>query len=324
MKEPDQTKLLQLFDATTVQEIEVIQTLWSGYGKITRLGLEGGDVATVITKNIVLPSQQNHPRGWNTNASHLRKIKSYQVEVEWYKNWAFRCNATSRVPLCYQTITNGKEHTIILEDLDAAGYPIRKSNLDKNSVKIGLEWLANFHATFLNEKPNNLWQQGSYWHLSTRLDELVAMKNGQLKQAAYQLDELLTNCQFQTLVHGDAKVANFCFAKDLKKVSVVDFQYVGGGCGMKDVAYFLGSCLNEAACEKLETELLDHYFSALKTAIEKKHNNIVQFNELEKEWRRMFPIAWADFTRFLLGWMPTHQKINNYSHKLINQAIGLL
>ena len=49
-------------------------------------------------------------------------------------------------------------------------------------------------------------------------------------------------------MHGDAKLANFLFTSDHSQVAGVDFQYVGGGCGMKDVAYLL-SCLDEDACD---------------------------------------------------------------------------
>ena len=34
-----------------------------------------------------------------------------------------------------------------------------------------------------------------------------------LKTKARAIDTLLSRCRFQTLVHGDAKVANFCFAR---------------------------------------------------------------------------------------------------------------
>ena len=45
---------------------------------------------------------------------------------------------------------------------------------------------------------------------------------------------------------------------DGKAVAAVDFQYVGAGCGMKDVAYLLGSCLDDKGHEALEADLLDY------------------------------------------------------------------
>lgn len=77
------------------------------------------------------------------------------------------------------------------------------------------------------------------------------------------IDRVLRNCRFPTIVHGDAKLANFCFADDGQAVAAVDFQYAGGG-GIKDVAYFIGSCPDEADCERQETELLDVYFASLR------------------------------------------------------------
>ena len=149
------------------------------------------------------------------------------------------------------------------------------------------------------------------------------MQKGVIKDLATELDNRLNQCQFQTLVHGDAKLANFCFSENGSKVAAVDFQYVGGGCGMKDVAYFLGSCLNENQCEKDESQLLNYYFDVLKTVIE--HNNKdIDFMALEQEWRSLYSIAWTDFYRFLLGWMPSHKKINRYTEKMAKQAIELL
>jgi thiamine kinase-like enzyme len=183
--------------------------------------------------------------------------------------------------------------------------------------------LANFHATFLGEKPENLWKKGTYWHLDTRPDELKVLKDTALKKAAGVIDQKLQQTSFKTFVHGDAKLANFCFSADGKNVAAVDFQYVGGGCGMKDVAYFIGSCLHEEECESWESDLLDIYFIALRAALDKQQKP-VDADQLEKEWRSLYPLAWTDFHRFLKGWSPGHWKINSYSERLTREVIDSL
>ena len=130
-------------------------------------------------------------------------------------------------------------------------------------------------------------------------------------------------------MHGDAKLANFCFRpNDLtsdasQKVAAVDFQYIGLGCGMKDVAYFIGSCLNEGECETMESQLLDYYFSVLIDQVIQKKSS-VNAAELESEWRALYSVAWADFHRFIKGWSPDHWKINSYSEKLTASVIKSL
>jgi hypothetical protein len=287
---------------------------------ISKYALTDSPLQTVVVKKIVYPNQTNHPRGWNTDSSHQRKVKSYQVETEWYKSFSTLCNLDCRVPECYGIEKLGEEQIIVLEDLDAAGFPVRKTELSKEEVKVCLKWLANFHATFLNVKPEGLWSIGTYWHLTTRPDELKAMVSSSLKTSASKIDSALNNAQFQTLVHGDAKVANFCFSVNKNQVAAVDFQYVGGGCGMKDVVYLLGSCLTDKECNIYEEELLDFYFRKLKMVLSKSYD-VKIINALEVEWRSLYAIAWADFSRFLLGWMPTHQKINGYSKVQVKKAL---
>ena len=206
-----------------------------------------------------------------------------------------------------------------MEDLDAAGFP-QRGLYDDSGVESCLTWLAHFHGKFLHKVPTGLWDVGTYWHLETRPDELNEMKNGDLKKYAAKIDQKLNSCKYLSIVHGDAKVANFCFSKDYRNVAAVDFQYVGGGCGMKDVAYFLGSCLDEYECERGESKYLDFYFSELKKAVAPSIN----FSELEEEWREMYSWAWTDFYRFLLGWMPTHYKIHGYTKKLSQKVLRSL
>lgn len=206
--------LIKTSNASKVEEIEVIQSLWSGYGKISRYQLFDSTFKTVVVKNISLNQLKNHPRGWNTNNSHNRKVKSYEVETFWYQNWNQLTNEHCRTPKFLGSFSEGKDQWIILEDLNTH-FPLRKQTLNYSEITTCLKWLANFHATFLNKKPKGLWEIGTYWHLATRPDELI------------------------------------------------------------------------------------------------------------KEWRQMYPVACTDFTRFLLGWMPSHQKVNKYNLDLMNTVLSL-
>ncbi len=314
--------LLKVTKSTECSEIETIQTLWSGYGKISRYSLHNSSNSSVVVKFISIQQSDNHPRGWNTEYSHNRKVKSYQVETYWYQKWSLQCQSDCMIPKLIGYYSEGSNQWIVLEDLNK-NFPLRKTYLDITEVKVCLKWLAHFHATFLNQTPSGLWDVGTYWNLATRPDEFEKIEHQELKSKAHEIDALLNQCTYQTIVHGDAKVANFCFSQDGKKVAAVDFQYVGGGCGMKDVAYFLGSCLSSDECELHESELLDFYFSEFKNASASNLSE-TEFKELESEWRKMYPITCVDFMRFLMGWMPSHQKINNYNLNMINTVLSAL
>ncbi len=179
------------------------------------------------------------------------------------------------------------------------------------------------HATFLGDAGEGLWECGTYWHLETRPDEMARLANEDpaLWTAADAIDARLRAASFQTLVHGDAKLANFCFSTDGASVAAVDFQYVGRGCGMKDVAYFIGSCFGDAECEARTPELLDFYFGVLRDALETRGTD-VDADRLEAEWRVLFPVAWTDFHRFLKGWSPGHWKIHDYSERLAREVLA--
>ena len=118
---------------------------------------------------------------------------------------------------------------------------MRRARVSETELRACLRWLAAFHATFLGVPPESLWKVGSYWHLATRPDELEALTDTALRRAAPVLDARLNRARYRTLIHGDAKLQNFCFSTDGSAVAAVDFQYVGGGVGVKDVAYFVTS-----------------------------------------------------------------------------------
>jgi hypothetical protein len=84
------TTVKQATSAHTVKRGEVIQSLWSGYGEIVRYALQGTQAPSAILKHVIFPSERNHPRGWNNDISHQRKVKSYQVEMACGRNAAMQ------------------------------------------------------------------------------------------------------------------------------------------------------------------------------------------------------------------------------------------
>ncbi|HEY4183241.1 MAG TPA: phosphotransferase [Kofleriaceae bacterium] len=248
-----------------------IQRLWSGYGEIVRVALDDG--RTVIVKSVKPPRVA-------ASVSDTRKRRSYDVEQTFYERYAARSRA--RVATMFGA-RRDDGWTFILEDLDAE-FPLRRDPASGRALEACLAWLAKFHACFMGDAGEGLWEQGTYWHLATRLDELAIDP-----ARAHALDRQLAAARFQTLLHGDAKEANFCFTRDASAVAAVDFQYAGRGCGMKDVAYLLHGHSDGH---------LDAYFRHLRASLRAD----VDADALEAEWRALFPTAQEDFARFLAGW----------------------
>ena len=302
---------------------EIIQSLWSGYGKIERWRLSGSEYKQVITKQVI-PELGDHPRGWNTDLSHQRKLKSYQVETNWYESIRNRDEPLlARVPHCLGTKKVGDQVLLVLEDLDSSGFAGRRNLINAQEWQACVHWLASFHLENMNQSTEGLWESGTYWHLQTRPDELARLDDANLREAAPKIDQKLKDTKYQTLVHGDAKLANFCFNQEGTEVAAVDFQYIGGGCGMKDLAYFVGSCFREEEAERIEKEVVDFYFSGMRE-LNQKLGAPIYVDQLEMDWRPLYRVAWADFHRFMKGWSPGHWKLSDYSERVTREVIESL
>ena len=156
--------------------------------------------------------------------------------------------------------------------------------------------------------------------------------NDILKKVAKQLDDKLEKARYKTIVHGDAKVANFCFGKlsrvhsldqgeqekDANNIAIagLDFQYCGNGVGVRDVAYFLGSVYTDDELAICADECFDYYFAVLSAPA-----------CVEEEWRSLISVCFADFERFMRGWNPGGWKFHGRGHfvsRMIDTALMLL
>lgn len=290
----------------TIDHVKILGNLWSDCGQIVGCELEA---KPCVVKAINVPSKIDHPRISQSEFALNRKQHSYLVEYNWYRYYSNHLPVHAEAITCLNTFKQQQQFALVFEDFKSVGF----DNAQSNSIHINaiLKWLANFHAFNLNIEPKNLWQTGSYWHLATRPDEWQKIPDQALKIHASIFDDILRNSQYQTLIHGDAKLANFAINSDFKKVLGYDFQYVGKGVGVIDIMYFLGSCLSEKQLQRDADDLLNNYFSYLKIALREFHPTI-DSRVLINDWRKLWPMAWADFYRFLAGWSPKHKKINSY------------
>lgn len=318
MKDDFIQKIAHLLEGKVI-ESELIQSLWSGYGGLYRFKLLHPYFTSIIVKHISYSNIAAHPRGWKTNAGHQRKIRSYQVETAFYQQYIGRLNESLIVPQLIKRFESDGDTFLILTDLEQNKLQ-PQTQVTQEGIYSVLKWLAQFHASFIQNRAEDLWEIGTYWHLATRADEFNKMPNNALKQKAHLIDKKLNNSQFKTIIHGDAKWANFCFSSDQQRVGGLDFQYTGVGCGIKDVMYFLSSVLDSKGLFQYADKLVDHYFEFFHAASQE----IISKNlsvEIENEWRALYPFAWADFTRFLQGWMPTHHKLTGYALEQTQKAL---
>jgi len=303
-----QQTLEWVFSRTGTQKLtdsSLLQNLWGGYGELWRLGLRGGSVNSVILKRVVPPEAAG------STVSDQRKRRSYEVERAWYLEGSRNCDDDCRVAGCYGV----EPPLLLLEDLGTSGFhPGRPPN-----IRAGLSWLAHFHSRFLGACPPGLWEQGSYWHLETRQEEWRRMPAGPLKESASAVDRCLRQARYQTLLHGDSKPANFCW-NTKGQAAAVDFQYVGPGCGIRDVAYFLDCCLSYTGSENQAEGWLDFYFEVLEQALRRDGH---QTDGLESEWRALFPVAWTDYCRFMQGWGRS-SVLTAYSQKQLQRALRVI
>lgn len=298
---------------------EPLTSLWSDCGQIVKCQL---DEQACVIKAIKVPDHINHPKIKQSSFALNRKRDSYHVEYAFYKQFSHKLPKQAASIECIKAINKGDEFALVFKDFSKQGY----SQATTENIKAILNWLAHFHAFHLNAfhlnaKFDGLWPQGSYWHLGTRPDEFNNLpEKSDIKQAASLLNSALKQCDYQTLIHGDAKLANFA-ANSQGHILGYDFQYVGAGVGVIDVMYFMTSCMDDSELHKHAQSYLDYYFSQLKQALSDYQPHI-NADDVVTQWAHLWPVAWADFYRFLLGWSPEHKKINSYMHDQVNNWLA--
>lgn len=121
-----------------------------GYGEIISIlaVFENSPNLPFIVKLIAPPTDVDVD-----DISHSRKTTSYRVEAAFYKQFSTRLSSNCRVATFFGSHSSDDAMCIVLEDLNEAGFDKRCSSPSSEQIFHCLNWLAEFHATFLNVEP---------------------------------------------------------------------------------------------------------------------------------------------------------------------------
>jgi len=266
--------------------VKTVCRLWAGMGHVYELSF-GKPTETFVVKCVDPdPSQVDSLGG-------RRKAASYQVEANFYENYATDLLDDHDLPLPrpYHVEHNGNQTIICMSKL---GHDGRHGNCYAEEAVI--KWLARLHASTWKINAEGLQSIGSYWYLDTRPDEHADMPRtgwqGRLKRAARAIDSRLQRDSMQCIIHGDAKEANILWTEN-GEVAMCDFQYCGKGPPTRDLAYFLCSSTNADD----EDTLLHVYHEKLVKLLP----DTTSKPSLE-QLKESLELAFCDYARFMAGW----------------------
>mmetsp|Transcript_29587 Transcript_29587/g.48824 ORF Transcript_29587/g.48824 Transcript_29587/m.48824 type:complete len:321 (-) Transcript_29587:26-988(-) len=285
-------------DLSSVSSVSSIARLWGGMGQVYRVSSKDGDFVV---------KYMDPRRVSSSSIGDQRKLDSYVVESTFYRDY------------CEDLISKGVGLARFLHVEREGNRTILCLSVLENApnddyYELVLEWLAHFHAATWQSECRGLQEIGTYWHLDTRPDEWDGMSScgweGRLKRAARAIDEFLKDeTSIQSCVHGDVKDANVMW--DGHAVAMCDFQYVGRGCPLKDLCYFL--CSNGVADDE---EYVDVYYQKLCSKIKDSPP------PNRKEFDKVLELCYCDYLRFMCGWGQWGSDITKRVIKMLDKLDG--
>ncbi|KAJ5884644.1 hypothetical protein N7495_009154 [Penicillium taxi] len=221
----------------------------------------------------------------------------------------------------------------------------KRSALNYAQVCGALEWLAKFHGRSLELKPYNLaeyilppleekstrktrggiWLNGGYTYLSTRRKEYtslaedesewsVALCSSTFEDSSLSVAEMVAQFltprgrPIESYIHGDVKSENLFTTTNGENVVFFDFQYVGIGLGVCDLAKLFtcsvplhmlvdsyGPLPDQLTMRDGEKKLLERYRASM---IQDEKSGLYNWENFERHWET----ALVDWCRFQASW----------------------
>jgi thiamine kinase-like enzyme len=312
---------------------EVVAHLWKGYGRISRFTAADGTTSIIKRVSAPLLRAENLDQA---ELDDLRKRFSYQIEHYLYENnpsgfvgnariakfiascddWLEMEDLKQSFPLAKSALSErhtqvvlrwfaqfhathfGSRHEEYPPPIPSPGkdFPTKRPDLWKSLQETG-------HLSSIS-----YWETGSYWYLTTRLRERATLPSskdplkdwkGAISAAIDYAVQSIPRC-FQTLIHGDAKVANVLFDSQEEHVAMYDFQYCGWSSPMRDVAAFLVTSTQKLD-EDIQDRLLRFYHKELISELSNRDQEAAKYYSFDLMLEH-YGSCIADFYRFQYSW----------------------
>ncbi|CAI7617103.1 unnamed protein product [Penicillium crustosum] len=320
--------------ATTTKAAEHLSKLY---------GVEPGIAGTTypLILKLISPPQKS---GSTADEGHLRKMLSYEVEQYFYSEVVPQLGDDIAIAKCVASTRDmddaegsselkGLMATIMVRAaLDwLAGFHSRSRGLVSASldeyVQPPLEESSRRQSAG-KDVGNGLWLNGGYTYLATRgkeyaslardtdsewSDVLCGVSGGSSLSVAEMVALFLTPCgrAIESYIHGDVKSENLFTTTNGDKVAFFDFQYVGLGLGVCDLAKLFTCSVplhmlvdgNGSFSEQLsmcdgERGLLERYRMSLLQDEESEESELYEWEAFKRHWET----ALVDWCRFQASW----------------------
>jgi hypothetical protein len=266
------------------QSLEAISWTKVGTGQVAasyRGHLQWADANPTKLESVVVKCPSEDP----TSRATSLEFGLYEKELLWYQELRERSliHCPSYFGSWFDADTG--DFQLLLQDCAPARQGDQLQGASVSQVFAGVKELAYLHAPFIGDESlaaHPLFEKdqsmrairialySEFWpqfkdRYKNRLDaEILAMGDvvAEHYAALEQRQSPLT-----TLVHGDFRLDNLLFGSDDERPYVLDWQTLGIGCPMKDVAYFIGTSIEDREERRAnEMALLDCYFGTLEQA----------------------------------------------------------
>lgn len=257
-------------------------------GEVIRISLSFENNNECLPKSLIIKFQTSNP-GIN---AFMTKIHGYENEIKIYK-YLSSISELNLPKIYYSSINKeGSKYIMIMEDLNEKGYMKANSEkpFDMKTFKLivnyfsllqahfwgkenlkNIEWIKNsnfgeymkeFTTVNFDKKKNYFIENNKHLLNNDTLDIIKNIKIEELFELINPYNE--RNENNLTLLHGDPQSNNLFINNNKESITMIDWQYINIGLGLKDVILFIGIMLDENNIKTEDIiELKNLYFDLL-------------------------------------------------------------